>query len=204
MKWISGWAFPDSALAALDEKTSQFPMVGSWSLGSFQSLEMVMKNPRDIRAMVLVSSTARFCAAGDYAFGLAEGNLRAMQRGLTRDACGTMNSFHRLCAAPEVLDDAEIAARMAASLALGLETLAEGLRDLREKDFRKRVGEITSPVLLLHGEEDRVISCDASRWLAAHLPNAKLVTLPGAGHDLPIRNSDWVAERIAEFGKEIL
>jgi len=53
--------------------------------------------------------------------------------------------------------------------------------------------------LLLHGEEDRVIPAGASTWLAANMPRARLVTMPGAGHDLPLRNAEWCAGRIAEF-----
>jgi pimeloyl-ACP methyl ester carboxylesterase len=126
-----------------------------------------------------------------------------MQRSLARDARGTLENFHRLCAAPAELSAAELSERVGQSLSIAIEQLAAGLCDLRDKDFRGRVGEVSCPVLLLHGEEDRVIPCDASRWLAANLPNAKLVTLAGAGHDLPLRHADWVASEIAVFAGEI-
>jgi len=57
--------------------------------------------------------------------------------------------------------------------------------------------------LLLHGEEDRVIPAGASTWLAANMPRARLVTMPGAGHDLPLRNAEWCAGRIAEFLEQL-
>jgi pimeloyl-[acyl-carrier protein] methyl ester esterase len=203
MKWFSGWAFPASSLAAFDEKTSQFPMIGSWSLGSFQSLEMAMKNPRSIRGMILISSTPRFCATDDFEHGLSEASLRAMQRSLSRDSRATLEGFHKLCAEPVVLSEDELSDRVEKSLSLGIEALAAGLRELREKDFRSEVSKIEVPVLLLHGDEDRVIPVGASRWLAANLPHAKLVTLPGAGHDLPVRNADWVAAEISRFAGEL-
>ena len=203
MKWFSGWAYPVSCLAALDEKTSQLPMIGSWSLGSFQSLELAMKDPRSAHAIVLISSTPRFCATPDFAAGLPEANLRAMQRSLARDPRVSLENFHKLCAEPAILTDDEIAELVEKSLSLGSETLAAGLRDLREKDFRNDIAKIETPVLLLHGEDDKVIPVGASEWLAAKIPDAKLVTLRGAGHDLPIRFPDWVAKEISKFTGEI-
>jgi pimeloyl-ACP methyl ester carboxylesterase len=38
---------------------------------------------------------------------------------------------------------------------------------------------------VLHGEDDPLIRIDGGRALAAAIPEAKLVTLPGTGHDLP-------------------
>lgn len=199
MKWLPGWAYPSTSLASLAGMTSQFPVTGSWSLGSFQSMEAAMKNPVSIPALILVGSTARFCATDGYDCGLPEANLRAMQRALTRDPRGTLESFHRLCAGPATLSAGELAQRVEQSLSLGLDSLAAGLRELREKDLRDDVTTIECPVLLLHGEEDRVIPVAAARRLAARLPRAKLVTMPGAGHDLPIRHADRVAEQISKF-----
>jgi pimeloyl-ACP methyl ester carboxylesterase len=41
---------------------------------------------------------------------------------------------------------------------------------------------IGTPVLLLHGDADRVVPVTHGRWLSAHVPNAHLVERPGAGH----------------------
>ena len=220
MKWFSGWAFPDSALDDLRSKCDAgilareeamtgmdarltFPILGSWSLGSFQSLEMAVENPRSVAALIVISSTPKFCAAEDFACGQAEGHLRAMQRSFMRDARMTLGGFHKLCAEPAVLPASEIVRRIEQSLAIGTDRLASGLRNLREKDVRAGIAKVTCPVLLLHGEDDRVIPCDASRWMKDRLSNATLLTLPGAGHDLPIRNADWVAEEIRKFAESL-
>ncbi|GCE78147.1 alpha/beta fold hydrolase [Cellulomonas biazotea] len=44
------------------------------------------------------------------------------------------------------------------------------------------VADVRAPVLLLHGAEDRVVPPSHARWLAAHLPRARLRVVPGAGH----------------------
>jgi pimeloyl-ACP methyl ester carboxylesterase len=41
---------------------------------------------------------------------------------------------------------------------------------------------ITAPVLLVHGEDDRMIPATHSEWLAARIPGAELRLTPGDGH----------------------
>jgi pimeloyl-ACP methyl ester carboxylesterase len=41
---------------------------------------------------------------------------------------------------------------------------------------------VTTPTLILWGEEDRIIPVEAGRWLAKTMPNAALVTYPKIGH----------------------
>ena len=49
---------------------------------------------------------------------------------------------------------------------------------LAEADIAK----VTTPTLILWGEEDRVIPVEAGKWLAKTLPNNTLVIYPGIGH----------------------
>jgi pimeloyl-ACP methyl ester carboxylesterase len=48
-----------------------------------------------------------------------------------------------------------------------------------------RLAELTVPALVLHGERDPVLRPSAARATAAAVPDARLVLLPGVGHDLP-------------------
>ena len=56
---------------------------------------------------------------------------------------------------------------------------------------------ITAPILILHGEEDTLITPGQAGRLAAAHPDSELVTYPGWGHDL-IANAE-VQDRIARF-----
>jgi pimeloyl-ACP methyl ester carboxylesterase len=44
------------------------------------------------------------------------------------------------------------------------------------------VADIRVPVIVRHGDEDAFVSIDQGRWLAAHIPGARLDEMPGGGH----------------------
>ncbi len=48
-----------------------------------------------------------------------------------------------------------------------------------------RLAELRKPVLILHGDADPLLRPSAGRDTAAAIPGARLVILPGVGHDLP-------------------
>ena len=41
---------------------------------------------------------------------------------------------------------------------------------------------IRVPVIVRHGDEDGFVSIEQGRWLAAHIPGARLDEMPGGGH----------------------
>jgi pimeloyl-ACP methyl ester carboxylesterase len=49
----------------------------------------------------------------------------------------------------------------------------------------RRLAALTVPTLVLHGEADRLVPVACGRNLAQCIPDARLVTIPGWGHDLP-------------------
>ena len=64
-------------------------------------------------------------------------------------------------------------------------------------DRRERLSQITTPTLVLHGEDDPLVKLAAGQDTAEHIPGAKLVTIPGWGHDLPLELVDRLADEIA-------
>jgi 3-oxoadipate enol-lactonase len=49
-------------------------------------------------------------------------------------------------------------------------------------DACDRLSALTSPTLVLHGTEDRIVDPENARILASLIPGAELVLLEGAGH----------------------
>ena len=61
-------------------------------------------------------------------------------------------------------------------------------------------GQVKAPVLLLHGESDRVVPSSHSRWLAGQCPSVELRLVPAAGHISVLGEGanalEWLAERV--------
>ena len=49
----------------------------------------------------------------------------------------------------------------------------------------ERLGEITAPTLVLHGEDDPFFPIGNGEALAVEIPNARLIRLDRVGHGLP-------------------
>lgn len=58
--------------------------------------------------------------------------------------------------------------------------------------WRERLPGITAPTLVVHGEDDPFFPLGNGRALAAEIPSAELVVLPGTGNELPRRTWDTV------------
>lgn len=66
-------------------------------------------------------------------------------------------------------------------------------------DVAGRLGEIATPALLIWGGEDRIVPPAAGRLLAGLLPDARIVVISGAGHDVAVTHAAEVAAHIRAF-----
>lgn len=73
------------------------------------------------------------------------------------------------------------------------------LRQMYGVDLRPQLGEIAVPTLVVHGEEDVIWDVAAGEELAAGIPGAELVTIPGAGHVPMMTKPGEVAEILTRF-----
>ncbi len=62
---------------------------------------------------------------------------------------------------------------------------------------RARLAQVRTPTLVLHGEADPLVKLEAGEDTARHISGARLVTIPGWGHDLPIALVPRIAGEIA-------
>ena len=68
-------------------------------------------------------------------------------------------------------------------------------------DRSSMLGDISVPTLVLHGEDDPLVPCEGGKHTAECIPNAKLKTIPGWGHDLPLELVDELAAEIASHAR---
>ena len=69
-------------------------------------------------------------------------------------------------------------------------------------DITTRLHEITAPALLIWGSEDSIVPPEAGRLLASLLPDARVVVVPDAGHDVAVSKAGEVAEHVRAFLSE--
>ena len=68
-----------------------------------------------------------------------------------------------------------------------------------EIDVRDILPAIHTPTLVLHRSGDKHVLVDEGRYLAGHIPEAKLVELPGDDHPIWASGNDDIADEIEEF-----
>jgi pimeloyl-ACP methyl ester carboxylesterase len=64
-----------------------------------------------------------------------------------------------------------------------------------------RLGSISVPALVIHGDADILVPVENGRNVAAAIPGARLLEIEGMGHDLPRRVWPQVADAIAELAR---
>jgi len=72
------------------------------------------------------------------------------------------------------------------------------LRILDTLDLTPHLGRITAPALVIGGELDRVFPPQHSRAIAAAIPDARLVIVPGTGHGLLFECGERVVEMLRD------
>ncbi len=72
---------------------------------------------------------------------------------------------------------------------------------IADGDRRDMLRRIEVPTLVLHGEDDPLVPVEGGRDTAATIPGAKIKTIPGWGHDLPLELVDQLAADIAAHAK---
>ncbi len=75
----------------------------------------------------------------------------------------------------------------------------KALATVRDRRIPHHLKTIATPILLLHGENDKIIPVKISRSALKHLPAANLKVLANAGHHIQEDNAEWVAEKIMSF-----
>jgi pimeloyl-ACP methyl ester carboxylesterase len=93
-------------------------------------------------------------------------------------------------------DEAEVRRRVERDVVSGVRDAAAQSRQAGAKWHGGRLAVLRVPALVLHGAQDPLIRPSAARRTAAAIPGARLVILPGVGHDIPAPVFPVVADEI--------
>jgi pimeloyl-ACP methyl ester carboxylesterase len=171
-------------------------VVVGMSMGGYVAFAFARRHPRRVRALALVSTRAQADteegARGRHA--TADRVLRDGSRVVADDMLGKLFA----ASAPE-----ELRARWHAVMAATPpEGAAAALRAMAERpDSFGTLDLLARPALVVVGEEDAITPVADGRRMAEAAHDGRLVTVPGAGHMVPVERPDAVADALRRFLK---
>ena len=190
--------FADDLVAVLDAVGSQRVALIGCDGGGPVAMVAAAMFPARVTALVLVNTFARLARDDDYPEGLPPGVLETWMRALSAQWGGDPGFVVN---APSMVGDEEVAASFSRLLRMSASprVAAATRRVLHAVDVRQVLASVQAPTLVLHRRGDRMIPLDQGRYLAAHIPGARLVELDGEDHLFYFGDTDAIAEEIEEF-----
>jgi 3-oxoadipate enol-lactonase len=169
-------------LGLLDALEIESAHVVGFSMGGMVAQEMAIAHPERFRTLTVF---AAYCGGPDstrmsgediemLGAALASGDRMRIRRALWE--VNLSSGFRE--------DDSRFAAfdEMATALPASREVIFEQMKAIAGHDTSDRLGRISTPTLLVHGTEDRLIPSANGRQVASLMPGARLELLEGVGH----------------------
>ena len=189
----------DDIRAVMDAASSERAALFGGAEGGPMCALFAATFPERTSALVLGASYARRTWAPDHPWGL-DGEAQRRILDAYEDRWGT-ESFGVRALAPTLADDERFAEwhaqaqRFAGTPASALAWFGITM----EIDVRDVLPAIRVPTLVIHRTGDRGVPVEAGRYLAQHIPDAKLVELPGVDHYPFVGDSDAILDEVEEF-----
>ncbi|HEX9051049.1 MAG TPA: alpha/beta fold hydrolase [Anaeromyxobacter sp.] len=171
----------DDLAAVLDAVRSRSAVLVGFSEGGPLAIAFAARRPERIRGIALVGAFARMAGGPDHPAGWSPAEIQTLRAyvrrrwgaGMTAEAL--VPERHRT---PALAAWAARAEQEGASPGAALDLLDMNL----ELDARPLLARIHVPTVVLHAAGDRVVRAGNGRALAAAIPGARLVEVPGDDH----------------------
>lgn len=179
----------EDVFVVLDTYQAERAILAAESAGATIALGATLKQPERITGLVIVDG---------FYFQNTPEDKDTFLAGLKSNYAQTLDRFVQACV-PEANCDhikrwgRQILDRASPEAALALYRVPGSV------DLRPALSRVVQPTLILHGEADPLVPITSAQWLAQTLPNAKLVTLPGAGHVPTMTQPQAVSQEIMRF-----
>jgi class 3 adenylate cyclase len=155
--------------------------------------------PERVNALILANTTARVMRADDYPIGRSAEEAEILLQGIA-SMWGTPEGIRATY--PSRADDREFVHWLAKVLR-GAATPRAAVMQFRyiweSLDVRSALPSIQVPTLVLHHRRNPLTPIEHGRYLAEHIPGAKLVELDGDDTSLIAGDSDTWIDELAEF-----
>ena len=184
--------------AVMDAAGSERAVIYGVSEGGPASALFAATHPERVSGLVLYGSMARSTWSEDHPWLPREDDFNDAAAELLFPTWGQGTIIETT--APSKADDAEARAwfgRLERSISPGM--LASVAAMFYDTDVRAVLPTIAVPTLVLHKTHDRLVNIRSGRYLAAHIPGATLVELPGIDHTPTADHADELIDEIEEF-----
>ena len=193
---------PESVSRELLERVGDGATWLGWSLGGLVALSAATQAPTMVARLVLIGATPKFVQSPDWTAGMSAAVFAEFTNSLLTDYRATLLRFLSLHsgrdeAGKRVLRD--LRARLFAHGEPGVAALQAGLEVLAATDLRGQLQGIHRPALVIQGEHDRLSAPAAAEFLARELPQARLVTVAGAGHAPFLSHPQQLEDEVRKF-----
>jgi pimeloyl-ACP methyl ester carboxylesterase len=181
----------DDIRAVMDAVGSRRAALVGVSEGGPLTLLFAATHPERAAAMVLYATTSTFVGSDDYPWAPTPQQWRDLIENSASEPFGTDEWFdsalHEL--SPSIADHPEMKRwwRRWVRESTSPEALAALRRINSRLDARHVLSSVSTPTLVLHPVDDLDIAFAEGKYIADHLPGARLVELPGADHGWWVR-----------------
>jgi class 3 adenylate cyclase len=195
---LEGWTDDLHAVVTASGLERVVLLAGAWA-GPVAALYAATR-PERTRALILINSFAAMAGSEDSdAVAMSEEHERFVES--IERSWGSGRFLRGLI--PDVPVDDEQLRDLARGERQSMSPAVVGaiFRGLYATDVRAVLPAISAPTLVLHTAENRIVSIDHGRYLAHHIPNARLVELPGADYAVFLGSAvgPAVIDEIEEF-----
>lgn len=101
---------------------------------------------------------------------------------------------------PDAFDPEASIARIAAELERtdNVQTAFNHATVQTEQDWTRRLADVTTPTLIIHGERDPIVPLANGRAICEQIANSRMLVLRGVGHELPADSINEIVDAIIE------
>jgi non-heme chloroperoxidase len=190
-------ALGDDLAAVLDSLDVHDAVLAGHSMGGMTLQALAVDRPD-----VVVERVSAMVLAGTASFGVAAGLLARPVRFVSGDRrverlmAGRLGPALSRASVGRRPRQAHLVATRDAWLSMPTDVRRQFLLALQAMDFRAGLARVAVPTTVVVGSRDLLTPPRLGRAIAAAIPGARLVEVPGAGHMLPYEEPDLLAELI--------